>query len=471
MFDVSTPLAALEASGAGQTAIWTDLGTGTSYGSRVFSAADNNTTTTTTLNASAVGVINSALGASFAVGGAVTTIDAAGGNQFVYGSSGSLTRQLVLTVASDSDYYSFSLAAGDRATIGLNQLSGSGAAFVIQDAPAMFWPPAVADRQLRPGRDQFHRRSGNLLCCRQQQCVCHLQPLSNSQCRVRCRTERQLCHRTADRWKCRGARRNRFRGSSFGVGYCGRKFDASFAFNIGTGHSQRYQQVYSAGEFSQPQTITALHFRRNGSLAAFADATIDAKINLGYAATAPGALSTTFANNVGPGTTTVVDNPALLLHTAAANSSPSSLDITIPLTTPFTYDPKLGDLLLDMFVRNGATTALFDGPSNQQQVTSSVVGSSTDLTSVNNATGGSSSFGFVTQFDTTAPREDWYALNLTAASPNLLLSTSTPADAPTSSSTRSIRTSSFTIRWARWWLPGFPCSTAATNRSHFTLRE
>src|SRR5207244_356413 len=56
-------------------------------------------------------------------------------------------------------------------------------------------------------------------------------------------------------------------------------------FNIGSANTQRYQQLYSSLEFSQPGTITGLRFRRNGNNATFGDVTVNMKINLSYAAT------------------------------------------------------------------------------------------------------------------------------------------------------------------------------------------
>ncbi|HKV98225.1 MAG TPA: PEP-CTERM sorting domain-containing protein [Vicinamibacterales bacterium] len=70
LFDVSTNLGSLLA-GTGGVAAYTDLGTGVVYGSRVYTAADQNLFETFALNAAAVGAIQNSLGSSFAMGGSL----------------------------------------------------------------------------------------------------------------------------------------------------------------------------------------------------------------------------------------------------------------------------------------------------------------------------------------------------------------------------------------------------------------
>jgi hypothetical protein len=55
--------------------VFTDLGSGTSYGSVTATAVSNGTTLSIVLNASGLAAINSALGGMFALGGAITTLD------------------------------------------------------------------------------------------------------------------------------------------------------------------------------------------------------------------------------------------------------------------------------------------------------------------------------------------------------------------------------------------------------------
>lgn len=74
VFDVATSIATL-VGGTGGIPAFTDLGSGTVFGSHVASAADNATTITIPLNASALSALNGATG-QFAFGGAITTLNA-----------------------------------------------------------------------------------------------------------------------------------------------------------------------------------------------------------------------------------------------------------------------------------------------------------------------------------------------------------------------------------------------------------
>ncbi|MBA4015842.1 MAG: hypothetical protein C0483_01505 [Pirellula sp.] len=136
LFDVSTALAALQGSGSGQTAIYTDLGTGVTYGGQTVTSASNGQIVLVDLNAAGLSYLNSVRGSKGVIGGAITTIVGTA-DQFVFGyTAGTETRQLVLTYAAINavDYYAFTLAAGERATIGLKQLTGLGTTISLLDA-------------------------------------------------------------------------------------------------------------------------------------------------------------------------------------------------------------------------------------------------------------------------------------------------------------------------------------------------
>lgn len=85
--------------GAGDpgVAVFTDLGSGTSFGSAVLSEADTGTLVIINLNASGISAINAHLGSLFALGGRETTFSGTPGNEFVFGSSLGLTAQLAAT--------------------------------------------------------------------------------------------------------------------------------------------------------------------------------------------------------------------------------------------------------------------------------------------------------------------------------------------------------------------------------------
>jgi PKD repeat protein len=113
LFDVSSTAAALDANriagDAAGMAIHADLGSGTIYGSRVVSAADNNTSVAITLNAAAVAALNAAIGSTISFGGAITTLTGPAQQSifgFTTGAAG--TVQLVLRTA-PIDWYAITL--------------------------------------------------------------------------------------------------------------------------------------------------------------------------------------------------------------------------------------------------------------------------------------------------------------------------------------------------------------------------
>ena len=105
LFDVSTPIPTLVAGGTGLTGVFADLGSGVSYGSGVFSAADVNSIVPIGLNAAALADLNGAAGGLFALGGAVTSLRPNPGpfptpvTESVFGSASAANpRHLVLTL-------------------------------------------------------------------------------------------------------------------------------------------------------------------------------------------------------------------------------------------------------------------------------------------------------------------------------------------------------------------------------------
>ena len=101
LFDVTASSSALDANrvvgDATGIAIYGDLASGTVYGSRVVSAADNNSTVAITLNADAVAALNTAIGSTISFGGAITTLAGTAQQEIFLGANGSLgTIQLVL---------------------------------------------------------------------------------------------------------------------------------------------------------------------------------------------------------------------------------------------------------------------------------------------------------------------------------------------------------------------------------------
>ena len=182
----------------------------------------------------------------------------------------------------------------------------------------------------------------------------------------------------------------------------------SFPFNISAVNSvssERYQQVFAASQFSAlggPRVLTEIRFRPDGTCgAAFSSTLSSIQIARSTTATAPDALSNTFAINVGANDT-VVRSGALTISSAFTGpvGGPKDFDIIIPLTTSFTYNPAAGNLLLDVRNFGAGLTTVFDIVNTPSDSVSRVFTNATG--NVNSTTGDATtspdSGGLVAQF-------------------------------------------------------------------------
>ena len=94
-YDVTTNLHDL-INGLGGIPAYDDLGSGTVYASYDASKADNDTTVAIDLNAAAVADANAVAGGLWGIGGAITTLS--GGDEYLFGFSGGIGAQLVVTL-------------------------------------------------------------------------------------------------------------------------------------------------------------------------------------------------------------------------------------------------------------------------------------------------------------------------------------------------------------------------------------
>jgi hypothetical protein len=115
LFDITTPIPNMRATGTGQVAIFDDLRSGTPFGSTVVTNASNGQIVTVNLNAAGIADLNSRLGNQAALGGTITTLRADTPYEFLFSSTSSGVRQLVLTLAPPEDWYAVTLAAGQTA--------------------------------------------------------------------------------------------------------------------------------------------------------------------------------------------------------------------------------------------------------------------------------------------------------------------------------------------------------------------
>lgn len=134
---------------------------------------------------------------------------------------------------------------------------------------------------------------------------------------------------------------------------------APFRFYGGGG--SHVQQVYESqlfGNFGGARSIEALAFRAfpgSSPNAFFGDTLTISDVRISLSTTARGdetgnALGSSFADNVGADQALAYSG-ALTLTT----SSPGSFDYLVTLQNAFTYDPGLGNLLLDVLVPTSAT--------------------------------------------------------------------------------------------------------------------
>ncbi len=115
-------------------------------------------------------------------------------------------------------------------------------------------------------------------------------------------------------------------------------------FPWGCAYSGEYQQVYNQGQFSGPITITNLEFYNTQvDFGATTTNTGNFAISLSTTAADWNTLSGTFANNIGANNTLVFSGSIF-----QAWAFGDVLHIT--LSTPFTYNPADGNLLMDVVV-------------------------------------------------------------------------------------------------------------------------
>ena len=116
----------------------------------------------------------------------------------------------------------------------------------------------------------------------------------------------------------------------------------------------RYQQVYGAGEFggTTPLRIDGLSFRPDESVVdAFSttrgDADFPVNITLSTTSRAVDDLTQIFDFNTGPDGTQVFSGSLTFTGGPATGPGPRPFLAQIDFTTPFTFDPSAGNLLVD----------------------------------------------------------------------------------------------------------------------------
>lgn len=131
-------------------------------------------------------------------------------------------------------------------------------------------------------------------------------------------------------------------------------------FGEGGGGDFRMQGVYASTEFSshdRPFFITGITFRPDASPLGGADSSgwrispisVNLLIRLSTTSKPVDGLSFTFAENIGLDQTTVLNGfvPVSSSNSLIPGGTTKLFDVRVDFTTPFLYDPRLGNLLLD----------------------------------------------------------------------------------------------------------------------------
>lgn len=185
----------------------------------------------------------------------------------------------------------------------------------------------------------------------------------------------------------------------------------------------RQQQMYDAGDFpyQTPITITRIRFRPRDYTPAsvsWTGGTYQMDIRMSTSQRTPATMSDVYANNPGADETVVHSGAVPLLPGSGNDPGPSAPYVDLTLTTPFTYDPSQGSLLVD-FVTDGTLytggTAYFPAVERFGQANAARVwswGSITDPTGTYEMNS-----GLVMDFDFTfaGTHADFYADELGAA--------------------------------------------------------
>ena len=126
----------------------------------------------------------------------------------------------------------------------------------------------------------------------------------------------------------------------------------------------RNQQVYDSNQFPPGQIrIRELRFRPDSVYGqAFSTTIQNIQINLSTTTRSSDALSSVYAENVGPDDAVVVSGT---IHVSSSFSGPADgpkdFDIVVNLAQPFLYDPAAGNLLIDTRNYSGSIASLLSG--------------------------------------------------------------------------------------------------------------
>ena len=174
--------------------------------------------------------------------------------------------------------------------------------------------------------------------------------------------------------------------------------------NFGVPAPAHYQQVYAASQFAAGGSallITAISFRADDTAGGSAGQATGLVVKLSTTSNAVDGLSTTFASNLGADVATVYSGTFNVTY-GAGSSGPRPFDLTVPLTTPFTYHPANGNLLLDISITSATGFFALDAQSESSINVNCPPGpdgvSRLRSTTADTTVGSADTIGLVTQF-------------------------------------------------------------------------
>ena len=165
----------------------------------------------------------------------------------------------------------------------------------------------------------------------------------------------------------------------------------------------RSQDLYPSSDFSAlaggPYTIVSLAYRPDITVDRPRSWEFDLELRLSTTQATPGAMSSTFSRNAGLDETVVYSGLVEFSTDGIppGMDQPHTFDYVIELESPFTYDPRMGNLLVDLFFRPPSTgqVACFDSTASDADAVHTVAAVPASLVTANLQT----SERIITQFE------------------------------------------------------------------------
>lgn len=162
--------------------------------------------------------------------------------------------------------------------------------------------------------------------------------------------------------------------------------------------ASRYMQIYSASQFSTlsaPASITQITLRADQA-SAFTKDFSSVDIYLSTSRHSVSELSSIFSENIGADNTLVRSGPLTIASSSTLTAGTARVfDVSIPLSTPFTYDPSAGNLVLEIRNFSGGESGFLDGFRDPTATITRLVFRDGSATATNGIV---QSGGFVTEF-------------------------------------------------------------------------